>query len=142
MSDWERVNPRDFIKCEAPDIANDRECEEVAVLIFLPGNYRGTNGDWGEPAEAVCATHNEENRIYEDVICNECGDSVEFGSGKFVNRIPDFNAPSVRHEMGNPYPYGAFICSDCEGARMDERAEEEGYARELAIDAQCEGYDE
>ncbi|MCX6752642.1 MAG: hypothetical protein NTZ87_04075 [Candidatus Nomurabacteria bacterium] len=24
-------------------------------------------------------------------ICNHCGDSVTFGSGKFVNRVPDFN---------------------------------------------------
>jgi len=114
MGDWERVNPRDTIKCEGPDTLNDRECEEAAVLIFLPGGYRGANGDWGEPAEFVCATHNEEDRIYQDVTCNECGDSVEFGSGKFVNRVHDFNTPSIRYEMGKAFPYGGYVCAECE----------------------------
>lgn len=50
----------------------------------------------------------------EQEICNECGQSVKWGSGNFINRIPDFNSPEERHEMGKPYPYGAFMCAECD----------------------------
>lgn len=46
-------------------------------------------------------------------ICNECGKSVKFGNGLFVNRIPDLNDILTRKKMGKPYPVGDFICSDC-----------------------------
>ena len=73
MSDWERVNPNAPTTCEAPAIdsvfrpVKDRTyCDSPAVLYFLPGGYRGTNGAWAFGAFAVCALHNEENRIYKD----------------------------------------------------------------------------
>ncbi len=47
-------------------------------------------------------------------ICNECGDSVKRGSGKFVNRIPDFNDDETREEMGKPFPSGEYMCQECE----------------------------
>jgi len=47
-------------------------------------------------------------------ICNECGRSVKFGSGLFINRVPDFNSPEVRKEMGKKYPEGDFICPECD----------------------------
>lgn len=47
-------------------------------------------------------------------ICGECGKSVKPGSGRFVNRIPDFNSPKVRKEIGRPYPEGDFICAECD----------------------------
>lgn len=47
-------------------------------------------------------------------ICNECGDSVKLGSGKFVNRIPDFNDNETRIDMGKPYPSGEYMCYECE----------------------------
>lgn len=47
-------------------------------------------------------------------ICNECGRSVVFGSGLFVNRIPDFNTPEERKEMGKPHPEGDYMCIECE----------------------------
>lgn len=47
-------------------------------------------------------------------ICNECGKSVAPGSGRFVNRTPDFNDPEYRKEMCKPYPDGDYICSECE----------------------------
>jgi uncharacterized protein YlaI len=47
-------------------------------------------------------------------ICNECGKSVAFGSGFFVNRVVDLNDVGTRVEMGKPYPTGDFICAECE----------------------------
>lgn len=47
-------------------------------------------------------------------ICWNCGESVKFGSGRFVNRIPDFNTEEERREMGHPYPQGEYLCAECE----------------------------
>ena len=47
-------------------------------------------------------------------VCNECGVSVKFGSGHFVNRVPDLNDLETRLEMGKPFPQGEFICSKCD----------------------------
>jgi hypothetical protein len=52
-------------------------------------------------------------------VCSECGKSVQFGSGKFVNRVPDFNTPVERKLLGRPYPEGDFICATCD-SRYDE----------------------
>ncbi len=46
-------------------------------------------------------------------ICNECGQSVKCGSGRFVNRILDCNTVTVKRKMGKPFPEGDFICEDC-----------------------------
>lgn len=37
-----------------------------------------------------------------------------FGSGRFVNRIPDGNDFKTRMEMGKPYPKGNFMCAECD----------------------------
>lgn len=47
-------------------------------------------------------------------ICNHCGDSVSFSSGRFVNRIPDFNDIPTRSDNGLPFPEGDFICAVCD----------------------------
>ncbi|MDY0082107.1 MAG: hypothetical protein RBR74_02880, partial [Ignavibacteriaceae bacterium] len=47
-------------------------------------------------------------------ICNECGKSVKFGTGNYVNRIIDLNDYTERVEMFKPFPQGNFICSDCD----------------------------
>ena len=54
----------------------------------------------------------------EKEICNECGVSVKFGSGHFVNRVPDLNDPETRKEMGKPFPNGEWICSKCDNAAI------------------------
>lgn len=46
--------------------------------------------------------------------CNECGRSVAWGSGWFVNRVPDFNSIEERREMGKPFPNGDFLCAECD----------------------------
>ncbi len=54
-------------------------------------------------------------------ICNECGKSVAWGSGLFVNRIRDLNTKEERMEMGKPHPEGDFICVECESKiRLEE----------------------
>jgi len=54
-------------------------------------------------------------------VCYECGKSVKFGSGKFVNRIPSLDTEKEREEMGTPYPQGEWLCEMC-----DMRADGEG----------------
>ena len=51
-------------------------------------------------------------------VCNECGDSVRPGYGKFVNRVPDLNDPERRKEMGRPFPKGDYICAECNGKEV------------------------
>lgn len=50
-------------------------------------------------------------------ICNICGKSVEWGSGKYVNRAPDFNDREIRLNMGRPFPEGDFVCAECDTKR-------------------------
>jgi len=52
-------------------------------------------------------------------ICWNCGRSVKFGSGRFVNRVPDANTIEERKELGYPYPEGDFLCAECE-AKFEE----------------------
>lgn len=53
-------------------------------------------------------------------ICNECGRSVKFGTGLFVNRVIDFNKYKDRVEMFKPFPEGEFICAECEETIKEE----------------------
>lgn len=47
-------------------------------------------------------------------ICNECGESVQLGTGLFVNRVIDLNEIEERVLMKKPFPAGYFICPLCE----------------------------
>ncbi|CAG0981365.1 hypothetical protein METP3_02101 [Methanosarcinales archaeon] len=47
-------------------------------------------------------------------LCSFCGKSVAWGSGKYVNRIPDLNEKEIRLKMGRPFPEGEFVCADCD----------------------------
>lgn len=60
----------------------------------------------------------EQNKVVE--ICNECGRSVKFGSGLFVNRVPDFNDADYRKEMGRPFYEGDFVCIECDEKTSDD----------------------
>lgn len=46
-------------------------------------------------------------------ICNHCGEDVSLGSGKYINRIPDLNDILTRMENGLVFPFGDFICGEC-----------------------------
>ena len=47
-------------------------------------------------------------------ICNECGRSVKWGSGLFINRVVDLDDCIARQEMNKPFPEGDYICRECE----------------------------
>lgn len=53
------------------------------------------------------------NMVMEE-ICNECGESVEWGSGNFVNRIASFDDYKTQKDMGKNYPRGLFMCYHCD----------------------------
>ena len=55
----------------------------------------------------------------EKETCNECGVSVKFYSGHFVNRVPDLNDVETRLEMGKPFPLGEWICSTCDNKNQN-----------------------
>lgn len=46
--------------------------------------------------------------------CNQCGRSIAWGSGLFVNRVHDFNPVNIRRTLGRPYPEGGYVCRDCD----------------------------
>jgi hypothetical protein len=58
----------------------------------------------------------QESRLFQagGEICNECGKSVKWGSGNFVNRVIDLNDIETRIEMGKPFPNGDFVCAECD----------------------------
>ena len=47
-------------------------------------------------------------------LCNHCGESVAFGSGKFVNRIFDLNDIQTRIANNRINPKGDFVCEECD----------------------------
>ena len=53
-------------------------------------------------------------------ICNHCGRKVSRGSGWFVNRVPDFNDVDTRMANSLRYPYGDFVCADCDSRTCDD----------------------
>ncbi len=54
-------------------------------------------------------------------ICNRCGKDVSFGSGLFVNRVPDFNDIMIRFDNNWIFPIGDFVCVVCD-TQKDEPA--------------------
>ena len=55
--------------------------------------------------------------------CYECGRSVKWGSGNFVNRILSLDTENVRKEMNVPYPDGNYICAECDSLGWEEPTE-------------------
>lgn len=53
-------------------------------------------------------------------ICMNCGKSVAFGSGLYVDRIPDANSVEERKEMGVHFPEGDYRCIKCEEKYLEE----------------------
>ena len=51
-------------------------------------------------------------------ICNHCGHDVSFGSGKFANRIPDINDIQTRIDNHLIFPFGDFICEECDNKSL------------------------
>ena len=53
-------------------------------------------------------------------ICNHCGRSVRWGSGWFVNRVPDFNDKETRIANHLAYPDGDYVCYECDCKTCDD----------------------
>lgn len=47
-------------------------------------------------------------------ICNECGRSVSWNSGLFVDRVLDLDDYKTRKEMNKPFPKGDYMCRECD----------------------------
>src|SRR4030067_873293 len=60
----------------------------------------------------------EESKDADEVVtretCWNCGSSVAWRSGRFVNRIPSLDSEEIRRENGSPYPKGGYLCFECE----------------------------
>jgi hypothetical protein len=54
----------------------------------------------------------EEKTLIE--ICNHCGNNVSWGSGNYVNRVPDLNDISTRIDNNLAFPIGDFVCANCD----------------------------
>ena len=55
-----------------------------------------------------------DNTTEDEEICEECGRSVAWGSGLFVDRVPDADDFETRRQRGVPHPVGGWICRECE----------------------------
>jgi hypothetical protein len=52
--------------------------------------------------------------------CNHCGKDVSFGTGKFVNRIPDLNDVETRIDNNLMCPEGDFVCEECDNNSLTD----------------------
>jgi len=71
----------------------------------------------GSGTTLVAAQDSDRNAVE---ICNHCGRDVSFGSGLFVNRVPDFNDVATRKANGLKFPLGDFVCVECDGMSSDD----------------------
>ncbi len=53
-------------------------------------------------------------------MCAHCGSSVGWGSGKYINRIPEFNDLDTRRSNGLAYPHGDYVCEECDSKTTDD----------------------
>jgi len=110
------------IRVISKDYPNEKKCPgcnwETSTLYSLPQNDIDEEGLCVQCfMEMIVETEMKIIRkiIRQDTkICNECGESVAPGSGKFVNRIPDFDTYEERLYNGKTYPHGEFLCAECD----------------------------
>jgi len=122
--------PKGFDKClKTCSTENCRETCEYAeecctkYCIFEQDSIlsKVQQGDEEAFKSAMSVILGDEGTERANEMCCSCGRSVTFGSGWFVNRIPDFNPPEVRAEMGRAHPEGDFLCAECDdGGRTEE----------------------
>ena len=55
-----------------------------------------------------------QKKTHDTERCNHCGKSVGIGSGRFINRIPDFNDIPTRRLFNRKYIWGNFVCAECD----------------------------
>lgn len=85
------------------------------------GMKDGRGGKWANAALQKGYSDYDDNMPHEEnsvvEICNHCGDRVSFGSGKFVNRVPDLNDVLTRTDNGLLFPSGDFVCEECDNSQ-------------------------
>lgn len=59
-------------------------------------------------------TSTAQQKYYSNQICNHCGCRVHWGSGMFIDRVPDFNDIETRIDNHRPFPLGDFVCRECD----------------------------
>lgn len=101
-------NPRDLgtMALEDYSIALGDIYEKLLPLLKIKGHCVINVPDSGLPDE-------------QNEFCNICGKNVSWGSGRFVNRVPDFNDVPTRIDIGRKYPLGDFVCEECDIADFD-----------------------
>jgi|GEM_PF-1955031 len=112
-----------YYKCHGVSVSFENHAEIVSIEPFTS---KGTIGRCGIeiPAEAIKAVVCALMSFAPDSpveICAECGESVKWGSGRFVNRVPiadDLIEEKV--DSGRPYPHGDFVCHECDSIRDSE----------------------
>jgi len=82
----------------------------VEGLISLTDNIADAMSAAGETRHEVGAASTE--------VCYECGHSVAWGSGKFVNRIPA-DMPAGQ-ENWSKAPHGEWLCAECHDREEDD----------------------
>jgi len=95
---------------------------ESTALVFQVTDTK-TNEKVDVDLDELCET--EESKDADEVVtketCWNCGSSVAWGSGRFMNRTPSLDSEGVRRENGAPYPKGDYLCFECEkGFEKDE----------------------
>jgi hypothetical protein len=50
------------------------------------------------------------------VICCQCSRPVSPGSGLFADRMSEANDENTGMDMGRPYPWGDYLCAQCDAA--------------------------
>lgn len=112
----------------AIDVMKELPDSSIDLIITSPpynlknstgnGMKDGRGGKWANAALQNGYSHHDDCMPHDEYssveICNHCGDSVSFGSGKFINRVPDLNDIFTRINNGLLFPTGDFVCANCD----------------------------
>ena len=106
-------------KCENSGKNLCGNCESATDIVTNKPHSNWTCGN--EECQQILSEHLEAdvigaklNLLQHKECCNECGHSVEFGSGNYVNRIPSEEDTQENIDNNKEYPHGAWICAECE----------------------------
>lgn len=103
----------------------DRVRQEVQARRLNQGDYLDLSANISLPLfciNFILKKMNSDIQVekIEIQICNHCGRDVSLGSGLFVNRIPDFNDIEIRITNNLKFPYGDFVCIECDEKTNDD----------------------
>ncbi len=118
--DIDADNPVDAAK-QARHIHLDPESTALVFQVTDTKTSVKVDVDLDEFYETEESKDADEDEVVTKETCWNCGNSVAFGSGRFVNRIPSFDSEGIRRENGAPYPKGGYLCFECgKGFENDE----------------------